>query len=88
MRTYPQAKTGARPRTVAGETFECWHVGILRYEWRNANGNLSVASNYKLTGYHAHVNGKYIMTGKKPKRFLTMATAMAAAVKESRRDQS
>lgn len=76
-------RTGAKPIVVDGVTFYCYSTGILRYEWRSADGRLAVGRNHNADTYCAAVDGTSI-EGKDPmraKRFRTQRAAMAAAIR-------
>jgi hypothetical protein len=68
--------TGAKYR-LAGEMFYAWHVGILRYESRDASGRIHIRDNgsHRST-FSASVDGVHI-----DKDFRRKDTAAAAAIK-------
>lgn len=72
-------RTGARPQTISGVTFNCWHTGILRYEWRSDDNRLAAGSNYNKATYYGEVDGQRL-----GKKFRTLTNAMAAAVAQSK----
>lgn len=75
-------RTGAKPITIDGVTFHCYHTGILRYEWRSEDSRLRVQRNYNSDTHCASVDGTSI-EGANPlraRRFRTFKGAMAAAV--------
>lgn len=77
-------RTSARPRIIDGVTFYCYHAGILKYEWRSADGRAVVVSNSRHTAYLASVDGSVIYSkGQRclVKKFRKQDSAMLAAVK-------
>lgn len=78
-RNFVESVTSAKPITVEGVTFRCWHTGILRYEWRSDDGLIIVARNYRRSTWNAVVNGVEI-----GRRFLGLQSAILAAIKASK----
>lgn len=77
-------RTSARPRTIDGVTFHCYHAGILKYEWLSVDRRAVVVSNSRHTVYLASVDGNFIYsTGQRclVKRFRKQESAMRAAAK-------
>jgi len=73
--------TSAKPITVGAFTFRCYRSGILRYVWRTDCQRLSVGRNGNAETYWASVDGVGILGKRRWKRFRSMSSAMATAVK-------
>lgn len=72
---YTERKTGAPLRTVLGVRFACWHVGLMKTEWRSANGSIRVSQNSRMTEYVVSVCGVQLV-----KKFRKLDNAMRAGV--------
>lgn len=72
--------TGAVPHTVEGVKFYTWHVGIMRYERRAADGRIVLRSNSVRMTSSAWVDGECIGN-----RFRSDLGAAKAAVKHMQR---
>jgi hypothetical protein len=77
-------QTSTPPIIVDGVTFNCFHVGVLKYVWRSEDGKLEIRSRHSGGTYTAMVNGDYIWTGDNAKRFRSQRAAMRAAVAAQR----
>lgn len=68
-------RTSARPMVVSDITFYCYHIGILRYEWRSHGGRFVAGRRSNTTTYYARVGDETI-----PKKFRSLKNAMKAAI--------
>lgn len=73
-------RTGGK-RTVADTVFEIWHIGILLYEWRSADGRIHIGSN----GSHHSTYWASVDSVGLGIRFRSRLTAARAAVKTARK---
>lgn len=70
-------RTGAKPISIGGVEWNCYHVGILRYEWRSEDGRCTAGSRSSGT-YWSTVDGSMLKT-----RFRSLKNAMIAAFDEA-----
>lgn len=66
-------RTGSKPINIAGVPWYCYHVGILRYEWRSEDGRCTAGSRASGT-YWSAVDGVGLKT-----KFRSLKNAMIAA---------
>lgn len=68
-------RTSAGPKRFNGITFHCYHVGILKYQWRSEDDARGGGRrSHRSSSYYAFRNGEYLTT-----RFRSLDNALKAA---------
>jgi len=73
-----ERRTSAPPKTIDGVTFHCYHLGIMRTEWRSEDGRLKSGATPSFNHW-ASVDGQVIGN-----RYRSTDAALCAAVKALR----